>query len=38
MRSNAAKERAYLLDAANAAKYRADRARTGTDEKYCWKS
>ena len=38
MRASAAKERAYLQDAANAAKFRADRARTGTDEKYCWKS
>jgi hypothetical protein len=38
MRQSAAKERAYLQDAANAAKFRADRARNGTDEKYCWKS
>ena len=38
IRSNAAKERDYLADAANAAKFRADRARNGTDQKYCWKS
>jgi hypothetical protein len=38
LRANAAKESAYLQDAGNAAKYRAERARNGTDEKYCWKS
>ena len=38
LRANAAKESAYLQDAANAAKFRADRARNGTDAKYCWKS
>jgi hypothetical protein len=32
------KERAYLANAANAAKFRADRARNGTNENYCWKS
>lgn len=37
LRENAAKETAYLRDAANVAKFRADRARNGTDEKYCWK-
>ena len=38
LRQSAAKESAYLRDAGNAAKYRAERARNGTDEKYCWKS
>ena len=38
MRSNAVKESAYLREAANADKLRADRARNGADEKYCWKS
>ena len=38
IRQSAAKERDYLADAANAKKFRADRARNGTDEKYCWKS
>ena len=38
MRANAAKERAYLADAGNAKKFRADRTRNGTDAKYCWKS
>ena len=37
IRDNAAKERAYLQDPANAAKLRADRAANGTDDKYCWK-
>ena len=37
MRDNAAKERAYLQDPANVAKLRADRARNGADDKYCWK-
>jgi len=27
-----------LRDAGSAAKYRAERARNGTDGKYCWKS
>jgi hypothetical protein len=38
LRASAAKEAAYLTDAANAAKFRADRARNRVDEKYCWKS
>jgi hypothetical protein len=38
LRRNAARERAYLQDPDNAAKFRAERARNGTDEKYCWKS
>src|ERR1043165_901508 len=38
LRASAAKERAYLQDAGNVAKFRADRARNGTDAKYCWKS
>lgn len=38
MRSNAAKESAYLRDGANVAKLRADRARNGMDEKFCWKA
>jgi hypothetical protein len=38
LRASAAKEAAYLADAANAAKFRADRARNRVDEKYCWKS
>jgi hypothetical protein len=38
LRASAAKESAYLRDTGNAAKFRADRARNGTDEKYCWKS
>jgi len=38
IRQSAAKERDYLADAAHAKKFRADRARNGTDEKYCWKS
>ena len=38
LRASAAKEAAYLKDAANAAKFRADRARNRVDEKYCWKS
>lgn len=38
LRASAAKETAYLRDAANAAKFRAERARNGTDGKYCWKS
>jgi hypothetical protein len=37
LRQSAAKESAYLQDAANVAKFRADRARNGADEKYCWK-
>jgi hypothetical protein len=36
MRDNAAKERAYLQDPANAAKLRADRVRNGANDKYCW--
>ena len=38
LRASAAKESAYLKDAANATKFRADRARNRVDEKYCWKS
>jgi hypothetical protein len=38
LRASGAKETAYLRDAANAAKFRAERARNGNDEKYCWKS
>ena len=38
LRASAAKEAAYLKDAANAAKFRADRARNRVDEQYCWKS
>ncbi len=38
LRQSAAKESAYLQDAGNAATFRAERARNGTDEKYCWKS
>ena len=38
LRASAAKESAYLQGAGNVAKFRADRARNGTDEKYCWKS
>src|ERR1044072_7237509 len=38
LRQNAAKESAYLRDAGNAAKFRADRARNGMDAKYCWTS
>jgi len=37
LRQSAAKESAYLQDPANVAKFRADRARNGADEKYCWK-
>lgn len=37
MRDNAAKERAYLQDKVNVAKLRADRARNGANDKYCWK-
>ncbi len=37
LRQSAAKETAYFQDANNAATFRADRARNGVDEKYCWK-
>ena len=37
VKSSAAKERAYLSEAANVAKIRADRAKNGMDEKFCWK-
>lgn len=34
---SAAKERSYLSDAGSVAKLRADRAKNGMDEKFCWK-
>ena len=36
-KANAAKERAHFSDAANVAKFSAERASNGMDEKFCWK-
>ena len=36
LRDAAAKERAYLADPANAAKFKAQRRENGADARYCW--